>query len=128
LQTGVIDGAENNWPSYYDTGHYELARFYSLDEHSRVPEVILFSKKTWDKLAAEDRELIREAAKKSVPFMRKLWDSSVQKAREKVLQAGIEVNDVSDKSAFYQAVQPVYQKHVQDGEIKDLVDRIRSVE
>ncbi|WP_204270809.1 TRAP transporter substrate-binding protein DctP, partial [Escherichia coli] len=70
LQTGVIDGAENNWPSFESTRHFEVAKFYSLTEHSMSPEVLVMSKRSFDKLAAGDRDIVRASAKESVLKMR----------------------------------------------------------
>ena len=74
LKTGVVDAAENNWPSYESSRHYEAAKIYSLTEHSMAPELLVFSKKVWDGLSKEDQAIIRAAAKESVPYIRKLWD------------------------------------------------------
>ena len=73
IETGVIDGAENNFPSYESSGHFEVAKYYTLDEHMMVPEVLVMSKATWDKLTPEDQEIVRQAAKDSVPFNREKW-------------------------------------------------------
>ncbi|MGO4839148.1 TRAP transporter substrate-binding protein, partial [Rhizobiaceae sp. 2RAB30] len=73
IQTGVIDGAENNWPSYESSKHYEVAKNYTLDQHLIVPEVLVMSKTSWDKLSPEDQATIRAAAKESVSKMRELW-------------------------------------------------------
>jgi tripartite ATP-independent transporter DctP family solute receptor len=80
LQTGVVDGAENNPPSYENTKHYEVAKYYSLDEHTRVPEIVLCSKRTWDRLAPADRALLRKAAQASVTEQRRLWREYTAKA------------------------------------------------
>jgi len=82
LKTGLVDGAENNWPSYESSRHFEAAKFYSITEHSLAPEIMLFSKKVWDTLTAEDQKVIRQAAKESVPTMRKLWDEREEKSRK----------------------------------------------
>ncbi len=75
LQTGLIDGAENNWPSFESTKHFEVSKFYSLTEHSLSPEVLVMSKKSFDKLSKDDQALVKAAAKESVAEMRKLWDA-----------------------------------------------------
>jgi tripartite ATP-independent transporter DctP family solute receptor len=125
IQTGVIDGAENNEPSYYTKGHYEGAKYYTYDEHSRAPEIILMSKKTWDKLSQQDRDLIMKAAKESIPFQRKLWKEKVDEALEKVKAAGCEIITDIDKEPFIKAMDPVYKKHASD--LLTWVDRIRAV-
>ncbi len=73
LQTGVIDGAENNWPSYFSTSHYEVAKYYTLDQHTRVPEILIGTKIVMDRLSAEDQEIIRQAAKDAMPFQIEKW-------------------------------------------------------
>ena len=128
LQNGVIDGAENNWPSYESTGHYEVAKHYSLDQHSLSPEVLVMAKSTWDGLSPEDQELVRKAAKESVPFMREKWNAEVEAAKEKVMAAGNEVVEEVDKQPFIDAMQPVYDRFVDTDELKSLVERIRAVE
>ena len=75
IQTGVIDGAENNCPSYDTAKHFEVAKYYSLDEHLIVPEVLVMSKVVWDKLTPEDQAIFKQAAKDSVAKQRELWDA-----------------------------------------------------
>src|SRR5690606_19875826 len=90
LLQGVIDGAENNWPSFESTRHYEVARHYSLTEHVMAPEVLVMSARTWRGLDVADQEAVRAAAKESVPVMRAAWDARVEAARAIVLEAGVE--------------------------------------
>jgi len=127
LQTGVIDGAENNWPSYYYTRHYEVAKYYSLDRHCFSPEVLIFSKKTWDRLSPADRKLIKEAVKASIDYQRKLWKEYEERAKNKLLKAGVKVNEIDDISAFQRAVEPIYEKYSKDPEIKKLIEQIKSL-
>lgn len=127
LSTGVIDGAENNWPSYQDARHYESARFYSLSEHTMAPEVLLVSRKVWDSLSAAEQTLLRQAAQDSVGVMRELWRARERAARDEVSSAGTQVNTV-DKAAFAAAMQPVYQRFAADARLKDLLRRIQAVE
>jgi tripartite ATP-independent transporter DctP family solute receptor len=87
LKTGVIDGAENNWPSYESSRHFEVAKHYSLDEHSLSPEIFVMSKVAWDKLSAKEKEIVKSSAKDSVPFMRKLWDAQEKKSEAAVRAA-----------------------------------------
>ncbi|WP_437126353.1 TRAP transporter substrate-binding protein, partial [Noviherbaspirillum album] len=118
LKTGLIDGAENNWPSYESSRHYEAAKYYSLSEHSMAPEVLLFSKKIWDGLSKEDQALIRKAAKDSVPAMRKLWDEREAKARQVVQASGVQIITDVDKKGFTAAMKPVYDRFVTDPALK----------
>ena len=128
IQTGVIDGAENNWPSFESAGHYEVACYFTLDEHRIVPEVLVMSKKSWDKLSAEDQELIRQAAKDSVPHMRKLWAEREAASEAKIREAGVQIVSDIDKTPFIEAMKPVYEKYVTSDKLKDLVARIQATE
>ncbi|SUA99442.1 TRAP-type mannitol/chloroaromatic compound transport system, periplasmic component [Pannonibacter phragmitetus] len=128
IQTGVIDGAENNWPSYESSGHFEVAGYYTLDEHLIVPEVLVMSKASWDKLSAEDQATVRQAAKDSVPMMREMWQAREKASEEKVRAAGATVVTDIDKQPFIDAMKPVYEKHVTSEKLKDLVARIQATE
>jgi TRAP-type C4-dicarboxylate transport system substrate-binding protein len=128
IQTGVIDGAENNWPSFESSGHYEVAGYYTLDEHLIVPEILVMSKMSWDKLTPEDQEIVRQAAKDSVPYMREQWLAREKESEEKVRAAGVEIVTDIDKQPFIDAMVPVYEKHVTDDNLKDLVARIQAVQ
>lgn len=127
LSTGVIDGAENNWPSYHDAHHYDAAHYYSVSEHTMAPEVLVISRKIWDELNASDQALLRQAAHESVAVMRELWDSRERAAREAVIAGGAVVNAV-DKAAFADAMRPVYDRFAGDGRLKDLLRRIQAAE
>lgn len=126
IQTGVIDGAENNWPSYDSSGHFEVAPFYTLDEHLIVPEVLVISKKSMDKLSAEDQALVRQAAKDSVPVMRELWAAREAESEKKMREAGVKIVTDIDKQPFIDAMKPVYEKFVTSDVLKDLVSRIQA--
>lgn len=128
LKTGVIDGAENNWPSYESTRHFEVAKHYSLDQHSMSPEVLVMSKKTWDKLSGKDQDLVKKAAWMSVPVMRDLWNARVEKSRAIVMKAGNKVITDVDKQPFIDAMGPVYGRFASTPALKDLVKRIQAVE
>jgi TRAP-type C4-dicarboxylate transport system substrate-binding protein len=125
LKTGIVDAAENNWPSYESSRHYEAARFYTLSEHSMAPEVLAFSKIVWDKLAKEDQARIRKAARDSVPYMRKLWDERELKSRKVVEAAGTQVITIANRQEFVDAMKPVYAKFADTPRLKDLVKRIQ---
>jgi len=124
LKTGLVDAAENNYPSYESSRHFEVAKYYSLTEHSMAPEMLLFSKRTWDTLSAEDQKAIRQAAKESVPYMRKLWDEREEKSLAIVKAGGAQIIQV-DKASFQAAMKPVYDKFITDAKLKDLVKRIQ---
>ena len=124
LKTGLVDGAENNWPSYESSRHFEVAKYYSITEHSMAPEMLLFSKRTWDTLSADDQKALRQAAKESVPYMRKLWDEREEKSLAMVKAAGSQIIEV-DKASFQNAMKPVYDKFITDAKLKALVKRIQ---
>jgi tripartite ATP-independent transporter DctP family solute receptor len=126
LKTGLVDGAENNWPSYESSRHFEVAKYYAITEHSLAPEILLFSKKIWETLPAADQAIIREAARESVPFMRKLWDEREQKSRKAVEAGGSQIVTV-EKTPFQDAMKPVYDKFITDPGLKDMIRRIEAV-
>lgn len=110
LQTGVIDGAENNWPSYDSVSHYEVAKYYVLDEHTRVPEMQLVSKLTWDKFSDADKAIIKECAKESAKLERELWAAKEKVSEEKVRAAGCTITELEpgEKEKFQAAMAPLY--------------------
>lgn len=128
LLLGAIDGSENNWPSYEITGHYQVAPYYSLTRHTMTPEIIVMSKKRWDKLSRADQEIVRRAAKASVPYMRKIWDQKVVAARIKIMEKGTHIVENIDTTPFIEAMWPVYQEFVNDARLVELVHRIRTVQ
>jgi tripartite ATP-independent transporter DctP family solute receptor len=125
LKTGLVDGAENNWPSYDTARHFEVAKYYTVNEHSMVPEILMFSKKIFDTLPAEEQKIFKQAAKESVPYMRKLWDAKELESRKKVEAAGVQVVDKVDKKPFMDAMKPVYDKLVTDPKLKTMVKRVQ---
>jgi tripartite ATP-independent transporter DctP family solute receptor len=127
LSTGIIDGAENNWPSYQDARHFTAARFYSSSEHSMAPEVVVMSKKVWDTLSPQEQGWLKGAARDSVPVMRALWTERERVAREAVLRSGVMVNSV-DKAAFAEAVRPLYERFAREPRNRDLLHHIQAQE
>jgi tripartite ATP-independent transporter DctP family solute receptor len=125
LKTGIVDAAENNWPSYESSRHFEAAKFYSLSEHSHAPDVLVFSKKSWDKLNKEDQLALRKAAKDSVIYMRKLWNERELKAQKTLEAAGVKTSTIANKQEFVDAMKPVYTKFANTPKLKDLVKRIQ---
>jgi TRAP-type C4-dicarboxylate transport system substrate-binding protein len=113
LQTGVVDGAENNPPSFVFDNHYQVAKFYTIDEHLIVPEMVVFSKKSWDAMSKEDQELLVKFGKEAQLEERKLWEIYEQQAMDKAKAAGIQIVQISDadKKAFQDAVKPVWDKY-----------------
>ena len=123
LAQGVIDGAENNWPSFESARHYEVARYFSLTQHLLTPEMLVMSKASWENLSPPDRALVREAAKASVLVMRDLWDARVAEARETILASGVAVNEV-DIAPFADLMKPVWAQFVTTPQQQSAVDRI----
>ncbi|WP_209349380.1 TRAP transporter substrate-binding protein [Pontixanthobacter sp. CEM42] len=123
LSQGVIDGAENNWPSFDIGRHYEVARYYSLTRHLLAPEAFVMSKISWDKLSAEDQAVVRQSAKDSVPYLRTLWDAQVEKSMKVIEDAGVEVNEV-DPAPFAEMMTDMWADFIDTAEQQDLVDRI----
>ena len=129
LQTGVIDGAENNFPSYESQGHYEAAKFYSNDEHLILPECLCINKDLYDSLTAEQQELLKTVGKESADMQREEWAKREQASKEKVLAAGVEVVEIKDKKPFQDLMQPVYDKFATDfPETADLVAKVRAAQ
>ena len=127
LVQGVIDGAENNWPSYESGRHFEAAPYYSLTRHVMAPEILVMSLSRWKKLNDEDKTLVREAARASVPVMRKHWDARVTGARERLLEAGINVNEVDNLADFQSLMTPVWERFVVTPQQVELVDDIKAI-
>jgi tripartite ATP-independent transporter DctP family solute receptor len=126
LQTNVIDGAENNWPSFESTRHFEVSKFYSLTEHSMSPEVLVMSKRSFGKLSAADQGVVRAAAKESVAKMRELWEAR-EKASEAAVKAKGAVINTVEKQPFIDAMKPVYDKYVKDAKLRELVAKVQAV-
>ena len=126
LESGTVGAADNNWPSYVATRHYNVAKYYSLTEHSMAPAVLIFSKHTWDELSREDQAIVRSAAKDSVAHMRKLWDDYEASARKTVEAAGGQIVTDVDKKSFSDALVPLYPRLVEDTRLRALVTRILS--
>lgn len=126
LALGTIEAAENNWPSYESSRHFEVAPYYSVTQHVMVPEVLLMSRYRWRKLSPEDRALLRRTAKESVPVMRELWDARVTISRNAMVEAGVQIVDDIDKQPFMDAMQPLYEQYLEDPALSDLVERIRA--
>lgn len=126
LQQGVVDGAENNAPSLYTSRHYEVAKYYSLDEHTMVPDVLLISTLQWNELSETHKRILQEAADESVPYQRKLWAEFVKKAMDDMTSKGLQVFK-PDKGPFMERAQKMY-KEFQGTEIGDLAKRIQEVQ
>lgn len=124
LKTGLIDAAENNIPSYEGFKHYEAVKFYSRTEHSMAPEMLLMSKRVWDKLPANEQAIVRAAAKESVAFQRQKWDEQEAKSLAIVKAAGAETVEV-DKKSFQAVMAPVYARFMNTPELQRLVKAVQ---
>jgi tripartite ATP-independent transporter DctP family solute receptor len=111
LQTGVVDGAENNYPSYATGQHYRYAKYYSLTGHLMIPEILVFSKRTWTTLSKEDQDLVQKVAKEAQLEERQLWYAMEEKSIAQMKEAGAEIIEVKDKKPFQDAVKPVWDKY-----------------
>ncbi|WP_050524625.1 TRAP transporter substrate-binding protein [Pseudorhodobacter wandonensis] len=129
IKTGVVDGAENNPPSYESTNHFEVAKYYSLTEHLIIPECLCMSKATWDKLTPEQQTIVKDAGHASALLQRELWQAREAASMEKVKAGGTEVNTIADKAPFQAAMAPVYDKFIADNPaLTDLVNMIRNAD
>ncbi|WP_340113016.1 TRAP transporter substrate-binding protein [Maribellus mangrovi] len=126
LQSGVVDGAENNPPSLYTSHHYEVCKEYSLDEHTCVPDVLIISTKVWNNLTGQEQKWLQEAADESVAVQRKYWAESVEESLREVQKAGVTIHH-PDKKLFADKVQPLLDKYRQDEVLGDLLRRIEAV-
>jgi tripartite ATP-independent transporter DctP family solute receptor len=125
LQTHLIDGAENNWPTFYTSRQFEVARYWSQSHHSFAPEVLLMSKQRLDAMSSADRALMLDAAARSVPFMRELWDRREAESRAAVEKAGVQVNEVN-REAFRTAAAPLLEEYLADADLARLYRAIRA--
>lgn len=126
LKTGLVDAAENNYPSYEAWKHFESAPFYSKTEHAMAPEVIAFSKVMYDKLSKPDQAILRQAAKDSVTYMRQKWEEKEKASLAKVVAAGATIVEV-DKKPFQDAMAPVYAKYIKTDRQKALLKAIQDI-
>lgn len=127
LVQGVVDGAENNWPSYESSRHFEVARHYSVTQHVLAPEVLVASMRSWEKLDDARKEHLQAAVDASVPVMRKLWDARVEESRRRVLADGIELVEEIDHEAFAARMRPVWQRFLTTPRLRELAEAIESL-
>jgi len=127
LQSGVVDGAENNPPSFYTSHHYEVCKHYSLDEHTSVPDVLIISQHIWNELTEEERGWLQQASDDSVPVQRKLWAESVKHSLEEVEKAGVTIYR-PEKTPYQDKVKDVYESYKDQESIYSYIKRIQAVE
>ena len=126
LQQSVVDGAENNPPTYLLSNHYEVTEYLSLDQHSAIPDVVIISEKTRERLSEEERRILRKAFDESVEYQKALWQEMTKEALEKVKEAGVEVIR-PDKEPFREKVQPVYESFKDRPKLYSLIQKIQNV-
>ncbi|WP_108425376.1 TRAP transporter substrate-binding protein [Flagellimonas amoyensis] len=124
LQQGVVDGAENNPPSFYLSRHYEVCKFYTINEHTMLPDVLVVSTHLWGKLSEQEQQWLQKAADNSVAYQRELWAISEKEALEEVEKAGVEVI-YPDKAPFQEAVQEIYDQYKDDKVMSNLIEQIQ---
>ena len=127
LQSGVVDGAENNPPSFYTSHHYEVCKYYSLNEHTMVPDVLIISHRVWQKMTDQEKRWLQQAADESVLVQRKLWAESEKESLEIVQREGVSIN-YPDKEPFAEKVTSLLESYRDNEKLYDLISRIRSVE
>jgi tripartite ATP-independent transporter DctP family solute receptor len=124
LQTGVVDGAENNPPSFVFDNHYQVAKYFTLTEHLIVPEILVFSRRSWASMSKDDQELVRKYAREAQTEERDLWAAYENAAMSKARAAGTQVIEVADKKPFQDAVKPVWDKY--GPRFADIIKRIQA--
>lgn len=122
LQTSIIDGAENNWPSFEATKHYEIAKYLTINEHTRIPELLLASKINMDKISAEDQEIIRKAAVEAALYERAEWIKREEISKKKIESNGVKITYLPSNAEFKEKVKYLYDKHEKN--YKDIIDQI----
>lgn len=126
LQQGVVDGAENNPPSFYLSRHYEVCKYYSLNEHTSVPDVLLISTVIWNDLSPEEQKWIQEAADESYEYQKKLWKDATEEALREVQKAGVTIY-YPDKRPFEEKVQPLIEEYQTEPSVYNLIKKIKLV-
>jgi tripartite ATP-independent transporter DctP family solute receptor len=125
LQQGIVDGAENNPPSLYTSRHYEVCKFYSVNEHTAVPDVVIISTKVWNTLDEQEKQWIQEAADESAVFQYKLWAESVEESYRELKKAGVTITN-PDQSGFREAVESLYENfRISQPDMYEMVEQIR---
>jgi TRAP-type C4-dicarboxylate transport system substrate-binding protein len=125
LQQGIVDAAENNPPSFYNSRHYEVCKFYSIDEHTAIPDVVLVSTKVWESLNLEEQNWLQEAANESAVYQEGLWKEAVEEALREVIKAGVEISYPS-KEPFFEKVSGVYELVFKEQpQLEPLIQRIQ---
>ncbi|WJJ97695.1 TRAP transporter substrate-binding protein [Algibacter luteus] len=126
IQQGVVDGAENNPPSFVSSNHYEVSKYYTLDQHSSVPDVLLIGTKYWDKLSEEEKQWVQEAADESSQAQKRFWNESVEESMAIARKAGVEII-IPEKSLFQEKSKSVLEAFLKEHpEMTDLINKIKN--
>ncbi|NEV01961.1 TRAP transporter substrate-binding protein [Bradyrhizobium sp. UFLA 03-164] len=128
LANRLIDGAENNWPSFVTTGHYKYAGYYTLTQHTVSPEVLVMSQKAWSSLTPEEQAIFREAAQRSSSYMREKWRELEERSRKQAELAGVKIVTDIDSRPFEAAMAGIYARAERDPATAALIERIRNME
>ena len=126
LQQGIVDGAENNLPSFYLSHHYEVCKYFITDEHTALPDELLISTIVWDKLSKQEQQWVKEAAMESSEYEKKIWHEAEQHALEEIQKAGVKVIN-PDKEPFREKVQPMYKEFEKNPEMKKTIEAIQAM-
>ncbi len=126
LQQGVVDGAENNPPSFVSSRHYEICKYYSLNEHTAVPDLLVIGTVAWNRLSSQEQNWVQEAADEAIDYQRKVWVAAEQEALETVKAAGVTVTR-PDKTVFAEKTRSLLDEYKDDPEMYELIRRIQNV-
>jgi tripartite ATP-independent transporter DctP family solute receptor len=128
LTANLVDGAENNWPSYVTAQHHKAAPFYTVTEHTMGPEIVIMSRRAWDELLPDERTIFRDAARLSTRYMREQWDAWEKQSRQRAIDAGVTVTDKIDRKAFEAATAPLRDEMRKDSRFGPLIKRIEALQ
>ena len=123
LQSGVVDGAENNPPTFYSSHHFEVCKYYSLDEHASIPDVLIMSQIVWEKLSKQEKQWLQQAVDESVIKERELWKEAEENAISELIKAGVQIYK-PDKKLFSQKVKSIYESYKDNKESYNLIQKI----
>jgi tripartite ATP-independent transporter DctP family solute receptor len=128
LSAQLVDGAENNWPSFVTTGHYKVAQFYTVTEHTMGPEVLVMSRRAWQELSDADRAIFRASARASNKYMREQWLSWEEQSKRQAAEAGVTIIDKLDRKPFEDATRPLREEMRANPKFGPLIERIQAVQ
>ena len=128
LTANLVDGAENNWPSYVTAHHFKAAPYYTLTEHTMGPEIVIMSRRAWDELLPDERAIFHDAARESTRYMREQWQAWEQQSRQRAVEMGVTVTEKIDRKAFEAATAPLREEMRKDSRFGPLIKRIEAVQ